>query len=52
MRMLNTFFKELTTQSKTAFNLGTRLMVLRGLKTRKTRKDLMVLRFWPVELPL
>ena len=32
MRMLKTFFRELTTQSNTAFSLGTRLIVLRGLK--------------------
>ena len=50
--MLNTFFKELTTQSNTAFSLGTRFIVFRGRRTRKTRSDFMVLRFWPVELPL
>ena len=32
MRILNTFFKELTTQSNTAFSLGTRLIVFKGLK--------------------
>lgn len=52
MKMLNTFLRELTTQSKTALSFGTRLMVLSGLRTRRTRKDLMVLRFCPVELPL
>ena len=52
MRMLNTFFKELTTQSNTAFNFGTRFMVLSGRRTRRTRRDLIVLRFCPVELPL
>ena len=34
MRMLNTFFKELTTQSNTAFSLGTRLIVFKGLKKK------------------
>ena len=45
MRMLNTFFKELTTQSNTALSLGTLLMVFNGLRTRKTLNDLIVLRF-------
>ena len=52
MRILKTFFSEFTTQSKTAFSFGTRLMVLSGRSTRSTRSDLMVLKFWPVELPL
>ena len=50
--MLKTFLSELTTQSKTAFSLGTLLIVLRGLSTLRTLRDLMVLRFCPVELPL
>ena len=50
--MLNTFFKELITQSNTAFNFGTRLIVLRGRRTRSTRNDFIVLRFSPPELPL
>ena len=52
IRILNTFFREFTTQSNTAFSFGTRLMVFSGLNTRNTRRDFMVLRFWPVELPL
>ena len=52
MRILNTFLSELTTQSNTAFNFGTLLMVFKGRRTRRTRRDLIVLRFWPVELPL
>lgn len=50
MRMLITFFRELTTQSKTAFSFGTLLMVLSGRKTLKTRSDLIVARFWLAEL--
>lgn len=52
MRMLMTFFSEFTTQSKTAFNLGTRLIVFKGRRTRSTRNDLIVERFWPALLPL
>lgn len=52
MRMLNTFFSEVTTQSNTAFNLGTLLIVFNGRKTLRTRSDLIVLKFCPVELPL
>lgn len=52
IRMLRTFLRELTTQSNTALSLGTRLIVLSGRNTRSTRKDFMVLRFWPVVLPL
>jgi hypothetical protein len=51
-KMLNTFLSELMTQSKTAFNFGTLLMVLRGRRTRRTRSDFMVPRFSPPELPL
>ncbi len=35
-----------------ALSLGTRLMVLSGRRTRSTRRDLIVLRFCPVALPL
>lgn len=42
IRMFITFFKEFTKQSKTAFNLGTRLIVFKGLNTRSTRNDLIV----------
>lgn len=52
IRMFITFFKEFTTQSNTAFNLGTRLIVFKGLSTRNTRRDLMVDRFCPALLPL
>lgn len=45
IRMLITFFKEFTTQSNTAFNLGTRLIVFRGRRTLRTRNDLIVERF-------
>lgn len=45
MRIFITFLRELTTQSKTAFSFGTRLIVFRGLKTLSTRKDLIVDRF-------
>lgn len=50
--MLITFFRELTTQSNTAFSLGTLLIVFRGLKTLKTLNDLIVERFEPAEDPL
>jgi hypothetical protein len=51
-RMLNTFLREFITQSKTAFSFGTRLMVFKGRSTRRTRKDFIVPRFSPPELPL
>lgn len=44
-----TFFKELTTQSNTAFSLGTRLMVFSGRNTLNTRSDLIVDKFDPTE---
>lgn len=47
-----TFFNELTTQSKTAFNFGTRLIVFNGRNTRNTRSDFIVDKFWPALLPL
>lgn len=50
--MFITFFREFTTQSKTAFNFGTLFMVLSGRNTLKTLKDFIVDRFWPAELPL
>ena len=40
-----TFFNELTTQSKTAFNFGTRFIVFSGLRTRNTRSDFIVFKF-------
>lgn len=40
-----TFFNELTTQSKTALSLGTRLIVFNGRNTLNTRSDLMVDKF-------
>ena len=52
MRILNTFFRELTTQSNTALSFGTLLIVFKGRSTRSTRKDFMVLKLEPVELPL
>ena len=52
MRMLNTFLRELITQSNTAFSLGTLLIVFRGLRTRNTRSDFITPRFSPAELPL
>ena len=50
--MLKTFLSELMTQSKTALSLGTRLMVFKGRSTRRTRRDFIVARFSPPELPL
>lgn len=47
--MLNTFLREITTQSKTALSFGTRLIVFRGLKTLSSLRDLS---FWPVGVPL
>ena len=52
MRMLKTFFRELMTQSKTAFSLGTLLMVLRGLSTLSTLRLFITARFSAPELPL
>ncbi len=59
IKILMTFFKELTTQSKTAFSLGTRLIVFNGRNTLNTLRDLMVPRlavadfpFVPVEFPV
>ena len=34
--MLNTFLSDMRTQSKTAFSFGIRLIVLSGLKSRKS----------------
>lgn len=45
IRMFITFFNEFTTQSNTAFNLGTRLIVFKGLNTRNTLNDLIVDKF-------
>ena len=45
IRILRTFLRELTTQSKTAFNFGSRFMVFKGRKTRSTLKDLIVDKF-------
>lgn len=46
-----TFFSELTTQSNTAFNFGTRLMVFSGRSTRSTLKDLIVDKLLVISLP-
>jgi hypothetical protein len=51
MRMLITFFNELTTQSNTAFSFGTRLIVFSGRSTRSTRSDLMVDKLLVTSLP-
>lgn len=51
MRILITFLRELTTQSNTAFNLGTRLIVFNGRNTRSTRSDLIVDRLLVTSLP-
>lgn len=51
MRMLITFFKEFTKQSKTAFNFGTLLMVFNGRKTRNTLRDFIVERLAPAAPP-
>ena len=45
--MLKTFFNELTTQSNTAFSLGTRFKALSGLNTLNTRRDFIVFKFLP-----
>lgn len=47
-----TFFNEFTTQSNTAFSLGTRLIVFSGRNTLNTRSDLMVDKLVPTEPPL
>lgn len=52
IRMLNTFFSELTTQSNTAFNFGTRLIVFSGRNTRSTLNDLMVPKLAVADLAL
>lgn len=52
INMFMTFFKELTTQSKTALSLGTRLMVFNGRNTLSTRSDLIVDKFVPTVPPL
>ena len=49
MRILKTFLRDMMTQSKTAFNFGMRLIVLRG---RSTRNSLIALSFCPVEVLL
>lgn len=46
IRMFITFFREFTKQSNTAFNLGTLLIVFKGLNTRSTLNDFMVERLW------
>lgn len=50
--MLTTFFRELTTQSNTAFNFGTRFIVFNGRNTRNTRNDFIVDKFCVTLLPL
>ncbi len=47
--MLSTFLSEITTQSKTALSLGTRLIVFSGRSTLNSFRDLS---FWPVGVPL
>lgn len=49
--MFTTFFSDPTTQSKTAFNFGIRFIVFSGLKTRRTRNDLIVAKFCPMLPP-
>ena len=51
-KMVNTFDKEVITQSNTAFNLGTRFIVFNGRKTRSTRRDLIVFKFLPAPFSL
>lgn len=50
--IVNTFDREVMTQSKTAFSFGTRLIVFNGRKTRRTRRDLIVFRFLPAPFSL
>ncbi len=49
MRMLKTFLSEITTQSKTALSLGIRLIVFKGLRTRRSFRDFSLC---PVGVPL
>lgn len=49
IRMLKTFFREITTQSNTAFSAGTRFTIFRGRSTRSSFTDFS---FWPVGVPL
>ena len=49
MRMLNTFFREIMTQSKTALRAGTLLIILRG---RSTRSSFIDFNCAPVGVPL
>ena len=51
-KMVNTFDKEVITQSNTAFNLGTRFIVFNGRNTRSTRRDLIVFKFLPAPFSL
>lgn len=51
-KIVKTFDKDVITQSNTAFNLGTRLIVFNGRRTRRTRSDLIVLRFFPAPFSL
>jgi hypothetical protein len=51
-RIVKTFDRDVMTQSKTAFNFGTRLIVFNGRKTRRTRRDLIVFRFLPAPFSL
>ena len=50
--IVNTFDNEVITQSNTAFNFGTRLIVFNGRNTRRTRKDLIVFKFFPAPFSL
>lgn len=45
IRIFITFFNEFTKQSNTAFNLGTLLIVFKGLSTRSTLNDFIVDKF-------
>ncbi len=50
--MVKTLDNEVITQSNTAFNFGTRLMVFNGRNTRRTRRDLIVFKFFPAPFSL
>jgi hypothetical protein len=50
--MVKTLDNEVITQSNTAFNFGTRLIVFNGRNTRRTRRDLIVFKFLPAPFSL
>jgi hypothetical protein len=51
-KIVRTLDNDVITQSNTAFNFGTRLIVFNGRNTRRTRKDLIVFKFFPAPFSL